>query len=55
VVFNGGGDRVRRCSGSKDSFDGDGVGRGSSSERRIGMRGSGVAARRRWHGSTITA
>jgi hypothetical protein len=44
VVFNGGGDDVRRHSGSKDSFGCDIVGRGSSSKRRIGTGGSGVAA-----------
>jgi hypothetical protein len=55
VVFNSGGDGVRRCSGSKDSSDGDGVGGGSSSKRQIGTRGSGVAARWQWHGSVVTA
>jgi hypothetical protein len=55
VVFNGGGDGVRRCSGSKDSSGGDGVGGGSSSKRRIGTGGSSVATRRRWGGSAMTA
>jgi hypothetical protein len=41
AVFNGGGDGVRRRSGSKDS-GGDGVG-GSSSKHRIGTGGSSVA------------
>jgi hypothetical protein len=33
AVFNGGWDGVQRCSGSKDSSDGDGVGGRSSSNR----------------------
>jgi hypothetical protein len=33
AVFNGGGDGVRQCSGSKDSSGDDGVGGGSSSKR----------------------
>jgi hypothetical protein len=55
AVFNGGGDGVRRCSGSKDSSDGDAVGGGSSSKRRIRTGGSGVVARRRWCGSAMVA
>jgi hypothetical protein len=55
AIFNGGGDGVRRCSGSKDSSGGDGVGGGSSSKRRIGTGGSGVAARRRWRGLAMAA
>jgi hypothetical protein len=55
AVFNGGGDGVRQRSGSKDSFDGDGVGGGCSSKRQIDARVSGAAAR--WHrrGSTMAA
>jgi hypothetical protein len=55
AVFNNGGEDVRWCSGSKDSFSGDGVGGVSSSKRRIGMGGSGVAARRWWRGSAMVA
>jgi hypothetical protein len=55
AVFNSGGDDVRRCSDSKDSSDGDGVGGGSSSKCWIGMGGSGLAARRRWRGSAMEA
>jgi hypothetical protein len=53
--FEQGGDGIRRCSGSKDSSSGDGVGGGSSSKRRIGMGGSGVATRQRRHGSALAA
>jgi hypothetical protein len=55
AVFNRGGDGARWCSGSKDSSDGDGVGGGSMSKRRIGMGGSGVAARRQQRGSAMAA
>jgi hypothetical protein len=55
AVFNDGGDDIRRCSGCKDSSDGDGVGRGSSFKRRIGTRGSGVAARWWWRVSAMAA
>jgi hypothetical protein len=55
VVFNGGGDGVQRCSGSKDSFGGDGVGGGSSSKHQIRNGGSGVAARRRRRGSEMAS
>jgi hypothetical protein len=55
AVFNSGSDGVRRCSGSKDSSGGDDVGGGSSSKHHIGMRGFGVAARRRWRGSVMAA
>jgi hypothetical protein len=43
ATFNGYGDCVRQRSGSKDSSGSDGVGGGSSSKRRIGMRGFGEA------------
>jgi hypothetical protein len=55
VVFNGGGDGVRWHSGSKDSSDGNGVGGGSTSKRRIAMGGFGVATRRRCRGSAMVA
>jgi hypothetical protein len=55
AVFNSGWDGVRRCSGSKDSSGGNDVGGGSSSKHHIGMRGFGVAARRRWRGSVMAA
>jgi hypothetical protein len=46
AVFNGAGDGVRWCSGSKDSSDGDGVGGGSSLKQRIGAGVSGAVTRR---------
>jgi hypothetical protein len=55
VVFNSGGDGIQRCSGSKDSSGCDGVGGDFSSNRRIEMRGFGVAARTRWRGSAMAA
>jgi hypothetical protein len=55
AVFNGGGDGIRWQSGSKDSSDGNGVGGGSTSKRRIATGGFGVAARRRCRGSAMVA
>jgi hypothetical protein len=55
AVFNGGGDGIWRCSSSKDSSGGNGVGGSSSSKRWIGTGGSGVAARQRWRGSAMVA
>jgi hypothetical protein len=55
TIFNDGGDGIRRRSGSKDSYGGDGVGGGSSSKRWIGMGSSGVAARWQWRGSAMAA
>jgi hypothetical protein len=54
AVFNGGGDSIRRCSGSKDFSGGSGVGEGSS-KRWIGMRSSGAEARRWRHGLAMAA
>jgi hypothetical protein len=55
AIFNGGGDGVRRHSGSKDSSDGDGVGGGSSSMQQIDVGVSGAAARRHRRGSAMAA
>jgi hypothetical protein len=49
AVFNCYGDSVQRRSSD------DGVGAGSSSKRRIGTRGSRVAARQRWLASATVA
>jgi hypothetical protein len=46
AVFNGGGDDVRWRSSSVDFSGGGGVGRGSSSKRRIGTGSSDAAAQR---------
>jgi hypothetical protein len=54
-IFNDGGGSVQRHSGSKDSSDGDAVGRGSSSKRRIDAGVPGAAARRQRHGSAMAA
>jgi hypothetical protein len=56
LVFNGGADGIRRCSVSKDSFGGDGVGRGSGpsdeSARESSLRrlDDSVVARQWWLG-----
>jgi hypothetical protein len=55
VVFNGGGDGVRRCSISKDSFGSDGVYGGSSSKQRIDLGVFGTVARRQRRGSAMAA
>jgi hypothetical protein len=54
AVFNDGGDGVQRCSISKDSSGGDGVG-GGSSKRWIGTGVSSVAARQQCRGSAMAA
>jgi hypothetical protein len=55
VVFNGGGDGVRRCSGSKDSSGSDSIGGGSSFKRRIGAGVFCVVARRQRRGPAMAA
>jgi hypothetical protein len=55
AVFNGSGDGVRRRSVSKDSSNGDGVGGGSSSKRRIGAGVFGTTARRQRCGSAMAS
>jgi hypothetical protein len=48
AAFNGGGDGVRRYSGSKDSSGSGDVGGGSSSKRKIGAGGLDKMVQRRW-------
>jgi hypothetical protein len=55
AVFNGSGDSVWRCSGSKGFFGSGGVGGGSSSMWWIGAGVSGAVARWQRHSSSVTA
>jgi hypothetical protein len=55
AAFNGGGDDVRWCSGTKDFSGCGGVGSGSSSKHQIRMWDSGVVARWWWRGSAMAA
>jgi hypothetical protein len=55
VVFNGGGDWVRRHSDSKGFSSSGGVGMGSSSKWRIGAGVSGKVARRQHRNSAMVA
>jgi hypothetical protein len=48
ATFNGGGDSVRRCSGSRDSSGSGGVGGGSSSKQRISAGGLDKVDQWRW-------
>jgi hypothetical protein len=55
VVFNDGGDGVRRCFGSKGFSSSGGVGGGSSSKHRIGAGVSGAMKRWQRLGSAMAA